>query len=155
LDIGFGVFEFPSVSGSLSVSESNGFALIAAACRKNLVDTDTDADPDSFELILALLQNQWVDTARLLSCQNVRCLQKAMQRCRRRQAGMIAMVNGTAVLDYGNHLPSSHEPPLRFAVRTTIPDKGENDIFVQDSLIPFMPDKNAEVVLIRAPPVRN
>ena len=40
-------------------------------------------------------------------------------------------------------------------MRTTIPDKGENDVFDQDSLIPFMPDKNAEAVLIRAPPVRN
>jgi hypothetical protein len=48
----YGVFEFPSVS----VSESNGFLLIAAACRKNLVDTDshTDADPDLFELITSM-----------------------------------------------------------------------------------------------------
>jgi hypothetical protein len=68
---------------------------------------------------------------------------------------MIAMVNGAAVLEYGNHLPSFHEPPLRFAVRATIPDKEENDVFVLDSLIPFMPDKSAEVVLIRAPHVRN
>ena len=37
--------------------------------------------------------------------------------------GVIAMVNGAAVLEYGNHLPSFHEPPLRFAVRTTIPDR--------------------------------
>ena len=80
---------------------------------------------------------------------------KAMQRCRRRHANMSVMVNGAAVLEYGNHLPSFHEPPLRFAVRTTIPDKEENDVFVEDSLIPFMPDKNAEAVLIRAPPVRN
>jgi hypothetical protein len=52
----YGVFEFPSVSGSASVSESNGFLLIAAACRKNLVDTDshTDADPDLFELITSM-----------------------------------------------------------------------------------------------------
>ena len=69
-----------------------------------------------------------------------------------RIANMSVMVNGAAVLEYGNHLPSFHEPPLRFAVRTTIPGKEENDVFVQDSLIPFMPDKNAEVVLIRAPP---
>jgi hypothetical protein len=33
-------------------------------------------------------------------------------------AGVIAMVNGAAVLEYGNHLPSFHEPPLGFAVRT-------------------------------------
>ena len=68
---------------------------------------------------------------------------------------MSVMVNGAAVLEYGNDLPSFHEPPLRFAVRTTIPDKEENDVFIQDSLIPFMPDKNTKVVLIRAPPVRN
>ena len=35
-------------------------------------------------------------------------------------------VNGAAVLEYGNHLPSFHEPPLGFAVRTTIPDKEGN-----------------------------
>ena len=45
------------------------------------------------------------------------------------------MVNGAAVLEYGNHLPSFHELPLGFAVRTTIPDKRENEFFVQDSLI--------------------
>jgi hypothetical protein len=52
----YGVFEFPSVSGSVSVSESNGFVLIAAAFRKNLVDTDSDTDPDtdSFELIFSM-----------------------------------------------------------------------------------------------------
>ena len=52
----YGVFEFPSVSGSVSVSESNGFVLIAAAFRKNLVDTDsdTDLDTDSFELIFSM-----------------------------------------------------------------------------------------------------
>ena len=54
--------------------------------------------------------------------------------------------NGAAVLEYGNDLPSFHEPPLGFAVWTTIPDKEEIDVFVQDSLISFMPDKNAEVV---------
>jgi hypothetical protein len=59
---------------------------------------------------------------------------------------MSVMVNGIAVLEYGNHLPSFHEPPLWFAVRTTIPDKEGNDVFVQDSLIPFIPDKNAKVV---------
>ena len=32
-------------------------------------------------------------------------------------------INGIAVLEYGNHLPSFHEPPLGFAVRTTIPDR--------------------------------
>ena len=58
------------------------------------------------------------------------------------------MINGVAVLEYGNHLPSFHEPPLGFAMRTTIPDKEENDVFVQDSLNPFIPDQNAEVVLI-------
>ena len=56
------------------------------------------------------------------------------------------MVNGAAVLEYGNHLPSLHELPLGFALRSTIPDKRENDVLVQDSLIPFMPDKNAEAV---------
>jgi hypothetical protein len=60
--------------------------------------------------------------------------------------GVIAMVNGAAVLEYGNHLPSFHEPPLRFAMRTTIPDKGENNFFVQDYLNPFIPDQNAEVI---------
>ena len=40
------MFEFPSVSGSLSVSESNGSAWIAIAGLKNLVDTDSDTDPD-------------------------------------------------------------------------------------------------------------
>ena len=65
---------------------------------------------------------------------------------------MSVMVNGAAVLEYGNHLPSFHEPSPRFAVRAAIPDKEKNDVFVLDSLIPFMPDKNAEVVLIRAPP---
>ena len=56
------------------------------------------------------------------------------------------MVNGAAVLEYGNYLPSFHEPPLRFAVQTTILDKEENGFFVQDSLIPFIPDQNAKVV---------
>jgi hypothetical protein len=35
----------PSVS--VSVSESNGSAWIAAAYRKTLVDTDSDIDPDT------------------------------------------------------------------------------------------------------------
>ena len=35
-----------SVLESLSVSVSNGSALMAAAGRKNLVDADSDADPD-------------------------------------------------------------------------------------------------------------
>ena len=38
-------------------------------------------------------------------------------------ADLSAMVNGAAVLEYGNHLPSFHEPPLGLVVRTTIPDK--------------------------------
>jgi hypothetical protein len=59
----------------------------------------------------------------LLSCQDV----NAMQRSRKNHAGVIAMVNGAAVLEYGNHLPFFHELPLGFAVRTTIPDKVEND----------------------------
>ena len=49
----------------------------------------------------------------------------------------VRTVNGAAVLEYGNHLPSFHEPPLRFAVRATIPDKEENDVFVLDSLIQY------------------
>ena len=96
-----------------------------------------------------------MDCQVFLSCQDVRCLLNAMQRCRRRHANMSVMVNGAAVLEYGNHLPSFHEPSPRFAVRATIPDKEKNDVFVLDSLIPFMPDKNAEVVLMRVPPVRN
>jgi hypothetical protein len=47
-----------------------------------------------------------------------------MQKCRRSRAGLIVMVNGAAVLEYGNHLPSLHEPPFGFAVRTTVQDKG-------------------------------
>jgi hypothetical protein len=68
---------------------------------------------------------------------------------------VVRTVNGAAVLEYGNHLPSFHEPPLGFAVRTTIQDKWENGFFVKYSLIPFVPDKNAEAVLIEIPYVRN
>jgi hypothetical protein len=46
----YGVFEFPSVSGAVSVSESNGSAWIAIAGLKNLVDTDSDIDPDTDSL---------------------------------------------------------------------------------------------------------
>ena len=49
--------------------------------------------------------------------------------------GMIAMVNGAAVLEYGNHLPSFHEPPLRFAVRKTILDKEGNCDSSQNSVV--------------------
>jgi hypothetical protein len=44
------VFEFPSVSGSVSESESNGSAWIAIAGLKNLVGTDSDIDPDTDSL---------------------------------------------------------------------------------------------------------
>ena len=51
----------------------------------------------------------------------------------RHLAGVIVMVNGAAVLEYGNHLPSLHELPLGFAVRTTIQDEGETDFSGDES----------------------
>ena len=44
-------------------------------------------------------------------------------------------INGAAVLEYGNHLPSFHEPPLGFVVRTTIPDKGGTCKSSQNSVV--------------------
>jgi hypothetical protein len=35
----------------------------------------------------------------------------------------VRTINGAAVLEYGNHLPFFHEPPLGFVVQTTIQDK--------------------------------
>jgi hypothetical protein len=45
------------------------------------------------------------------------------------------MVNGAAVLEYGNHLPSLHELPIGFAVRTTIPDRGGTCKSSQNSVV--------------------